>query len=349
MDFMTIKLRAKKNLLEYVLQNLEPNFLEVFKDNPHAALEELSTLNTLITGCNLIGGQGLEPTPKPEDLKELTKNYFLYAGDNQRQRGLWVMTPNAGLTNDMKPCDLWMQYKLDSQATLKIAKPFVDIAQESFTPEFLEKNGQLVQDTKRPISTLAVNYRGEEFHLFVKGTRFGRQIYTRRPSHRLTGLAGISLNSSLLEGERFIELQQAGLYVPDVVATYDEDFLKNLYVTRVDGDIPSSQIPSMRRKIIEEDARMLSILCRHGYRKQGFGDFDDKVLSDGKLFLIDAEDLVDIYAYMNIDFRKPLLDPRDSSGIHSFRSIQKRLFKNALKDALFSLYTSTPLFTRDNE
>jgi hypothetical protein len=85
---------------------------------------------------------------------------------------------------------------------------------------------------------------------------------------------------------------------------------------------------------------MLAVLCKAGYRKEGFADFDDKIFDGEKLYLIDMDELKDLYFILGTDFREILLDPTNKDDLIKFRDSQAKLFKNILKDALFDYKNS---------
>lgn len=74
---------------------------------------------------------------------------------------------------------------------------------------------------------------------------------------------------------------------------------------------------------------------RAGYRKQGFHDSDDKIYDGSRLFLVDTDEVIDLYDYMGIDYRQILLDPTDDIKLREFQAMQRSIFISTLKDAVF--------------
>ncbi|HUS60503.1 MAG TPA: hypothetical protein VMX76_03990 [Nevskiaceae bacterium] len=111
-----------------------------------------------------------------------------------------------------------------------------------------------------------------------------------------------------------------------------------LFLQKIEGENPSGFLESQRQTIIEQDAQILVALCLLGYLKPGFEDFDDKVFDGQNLYLIDTDEIVDLYSQHGMapsDFKELLLNPTDVKALDEFRETQRFIFGKTLKDVLF--------------
>jgi hypothetical protein len=249
---------------------------------------------------------------------------------------------SKGLDTDEKTTE-WTHYKLGTGARIEKSKKFKAISIDDLLPENFEQHAELVKDRKRPIFRFSVSNNGIEERIYAKGSQITWELFyaESKPSYRLTPLAGVRKASSKAELEITRKLMQAGIKGPEIVGTYISDFEDFFFLKEVEGKRPDLCFEEHREEMIRQDAVMLARLCRLGYRKQGFEDFDDKVFNGNDLYLIDAEEIVDLYSYIGIDFREIILDPT-GKDLRKFRRYQRSFFKLILKDAIY-IYRDTLL------
>lgn len=346
-EFITHSIFGRKNLLQFVKEKIHPTILEDFKENPQGWLEELNIINQVLTGDPLVRGIGINQVPNLEgsDTLALGKDTYLYTGADRRKKGIWTkITSEDSLLGQFQDSTQWAHYSLSYPGELKIYDGYQNTPSDIFQPDNFEKSAKLVKDDRRPIYEYTIGNQD----VFVKGGFINLTFGYSMPSHRLTNLMGAEKGSLRREKEIFIALSKKGIHVPKVVAHYQSPFEEYLFLEKVKGDDPSKYFETHRQEIIAQDAAILANLSLMGHRKPGFEDFDDKVFDGKDLFLIDADECTDLYAGTIFNFRKMVVNPKDTKTLEEFRDYQKMLFSETLRDTIFR-YKDTLTKNRDDQ
>lgn len=338
---------ARKDLIDLVVEKIDKQALKKIGQSPERWTEEFELLWGMFSKNGLVPFQDFTGGP-PQDqhLHQLGSNSYRYLGPQTRYRGFWLTSESASF--DVKkgetiPCTVWTRYSLGTNARLLINSDFADITPEGLLPENFEARATKVKDNKRPILTFSINAGdNHQITIFAKGTEFSLSFLYDPPSYRLTPLAGAIKRGSEVELQTTIRLAQAGVKVPAVVGLYKAMFEEYLFVQKVEGDNPIRFLDTHRQVIIEQDAQLLATLCLLGYHKGYFADFDDKLFDGKNLYLIDVDELGDLYYPGQIDYRQMLLDPNNQTLLREFRRLQRSRFRLSLRNALYD-YRNTLL------
>jgi len=336
------RVNSRKDLLHFVEENGDPRVYEHIGQNPQAWIDELSLISQVLTGESLIGAVGLDcpPIGNP-NFRELGNGAFLYRGEQGRLRGLWIRKhPGPPLEQPERGSLEWTHYKIGARAELRVNSDFSQVPFEQFLPENFTQVAQPVQKgkgNKRPLFTFPVVMDGTEITVYAKGADISLSYYYEysKPMYRLTSIAGICKTTSEKEMRTHLEIGALGANVPKVLGYYRGDVEEFLFLKEVKGAHPDKALLQNRREIIKQDAEMLAVLCLAGYRKIGFPDFDDKVFDGTDLYLVDVDECRDLYFSSAPDFRRILLNPRDSKELPKFRSLQRSLFVMLMRDAIY--------------
>ncbi len=331
---------SERDLLHLLEEKEGTEIYQKVGENPSRWIEELAFISKCLDYPVISASIFTPPTSDP-DFRPLGKNVFLYRGQDSRFRGLWIQNPS----DKNYP---WSQYKIGTRAMLFINKQFSKIPLEFFLPENFKKNATKVtkdKGDKRPILKQTATINDESFPVFFKGSEMSFAYFSNRPSYRLTSLASIDKRSSRLETEITLKLNEAGIKVPSVIGYYESPLEDFAFFQGITGNTIDQFLPIYRDKIIKQDSSMLAKLCALGYRKQGFCDFDDKLFDGRNLYLIDVDEVIDLYP-SSTNFRKFLLDPR-RTNLNAFRKFQEDLFLKELKDTLFEYKDSLTPSTKD--
>lgn len=342
-QFRSFRFPARKTILSFIRENLDKKFDEKLGKNPERGIEELDIINTIIKGDPLVCGVNTrQPPANDEAFVKIGDNVFLYEGKDINSRGLWISKQaerydlNSG---GMVPYTEWSSYKLNTNATLAINEKY-DINPTELLPENFEPKSMVVQEDKRKILKFKANFGGNEREIYAKGSWIIFSFFSEPPSYRLTALAECRKVTSKREMETNLKLTNSGINVPPVVGYYESMFEEFSFVETVAGDNPIRHLQSHRETIIKQDAEMLARLCLLGYHKQGFADFDDKIFNGKDLFLIDTEEIEDLYHLEAIDFRSLLLNPTNEKELGEFRNSQMHIFTGELRDVIFEYRNS---------
>ncbi|NCO11406.1 hypothetical protein CO038_04500 [Candidatus Pacearchaeota archaeon CG_4_9_14_0_2_um_filter_39_13] len=342
------RVEARKDLLDFIVENGDKKLYEHIGENPSAWIDELDILSAALTGQPLIGAIGLNPAPIGDPgFIELGNDAFLYKGEDFRLKGLWTRRDEGEslrrITGDRYE---WTHYRTGSRAVLAINREFSRAPFEQFLPGNFERVAKPFQSEKgqpkRPISTFPARLNGKEITVFAKGSELSMSYFFShsKPGYRLTDISRISRATSKEEMETTLKLGELGIRVPRVIGYYEsatEDFL---FVEKVEGRHPDRFLPDEKRTIIEQDAAMLAALCLTGYRKGGFTDFDDKIFDGTNLYLIDVDECRDLYYPARPDFREMLLNPGNTKALSDFRRQQRKIFIGTMRDAIFRYQSS---------
>jgi hypothetical protein len=337
-DFKRHRFPARRDLLQFVKDNLDEEIYEKLAENTKAWVDELGMIYHILTGDGLGCTVGMHKLPLGDpNLQELGENGYLYQGDQTRLRGLFLKE-ELGLAH----------YNLGNRSTVCVNPEFSDIPPETFLPENVEQQGEVVKNQKRPILKFPVTHNGTQINIYAKGAIMNPSLFYgyAKPGYRLTNLAGISKVTSKQEIETTIALTELGVNVPKVIAEYDAISEEFAFFEEIKGDQPNEWFETHRDTIIEQDASMLAALCLLGIRKWGFHSFDDKVFDGTDLYLIDVEECGNLYG--NANFRRMVINPRDTSELRKFRRHQRSIFTNQMKDALYE-YRETLTQTREDQ
>lgn len=340
--FISLRFPPRKDLLNFVEENLDKNVLKKLGKNPKRWLEELDIILYGINRDNLVCAIDMYLPPKEDkEFQRLGKDVFLYRGEKFGFRGLWLSKEKTRYDLQQKkyiPHTEWNYYKLATSSTLWIDVNFEKYA-DCFLPENFESKAQKISEGKRPIYTFEINDGEKNTTVYAKGAAILGKIYlTNPPSYRLTSFSRLEKLSSKAEMEKLEKMAKQKIKVPEIIGTYESLFEEYLFLKKVDGQYPNEYLKTHRQTIIKQDAEMLANLCLLGYRKQGFADFDDKIFNGENLYLIDVDEVVDIYSeyyFKGKEFRNILANPFNQKLLNKFRVFQKSLFKQSLRDALY--------------
>ena len=339
-EFDTHRVGSRKDVLHFVEETLTDKVYEGLVKNTERWIEELTGIYYMLTGEDIVAGVGINYPPLTDpDFKNLGGNVFLYRGTDLRSKGLWVSEETTTFDLKLKkevPCTQWTHYNIGARATLTINKNFKDVPIETFLPENFEPKSKAVKTDKRPICTFNLETKLGEITVYAKGADVSTYKLYHPPSWRLTNLSQVIKTTSEKEMNMTLELAAQGVKVPTVVGYYAGPVEEFLFLQEVKGKSIPDFLDSHRSTIIEQDAQMLAALCMLGYKKCGFVDFDDKVFDGKNLYLIDVDELRDMYWPAQFDFRQMLLNPADTSDLDEFRTSQRKLFTLTLRDAIYN-------------
>ncbi len=363
MDFETYPVRARKDLIQFIEENIQfvegnkiKDLPELIGEEPEKWVDELNIINNLLNRESLSAGIGIHQPPKEDpEFRQIGPNVFLYRGKERKLAGLWISEETTrpdfkcGKIDNI-PHTQWTHYRLSDYGILKINQEFSDVPCETFLPENFEPKSIMLENTKRPVMTFGINNEGKEMQVFAKGADLRISLYYSysKPGYRLTSISGIQKTTSEEEMQRHIKLSERGIKTPKIIGYYETPFEEFLFLKKVEGSNPSEYFDSHRETIIEQDAQMLATLCLLGCRKAGFADPEDKIFDGTDLCLIDVDELRDLYfatGYDSPEFREVLLDSSNRRPLREFRRVQGGIFEKMLKDAIFSYRESlTPDF-----
>ncbi len=343
LKFNMHRVSARKDLLHFVEENFSSGIYKSIGKKPKQWIEELNIIQNMLNGIELCAGIDINLPPRDDpEFKKLGNNVFLYRGDKQNLRGLWLSKEMEIYNNELKKVQhmQWTHYGLGSSATLSINSEFEDIPHETFLPENFEKISTIVKEDKRPILRFNVSRKNGEIMVYAKGYFINPSHFYELPSYRLTNLAQIIKTTSKKEMEITLELANCGVKCPEVLGYYEAPIEEFLFLKNVDGKKPSEFLNTHRREIIEQDAQILASLCLNGYRKMYFADFDDKIFNGKDLYLIDVDEINNLYGFGKFDFRKILVNPSNTKALDEFREAQRSIFRGCVKDAIFEYQDS---------
>lgn len=351
------RVKPRKTLLQFVEEHADPEVLNHIGDNPRAWVEELSLINQVLTGYPLVGGTGIDQPPIDEpEFRSLGNGAFYYGGRHDRLRGLWLKKHIGKELEEITGSQFeWTHYRMNEMASLRINHEFADISFEEFLPENFEQRAKPVQkpkgEPKRPILTFPVIRGDQEIVVFAKGADVSLSYFYEKakPTYRLTHISNVFKTTSQREMEVALELEDLGVRVPKIIGYYQSSVEEFLFLQEVEGRQPDEFLPTHREEIIRQDAEILASLCIAGYRKQRFADFDDKVFDGKDLYLIDTDEVRDLYSTLSPNFREILLNPQDSGQLRRFRALQRRVFIGAMRDTLFNYISSLTPTDDDRE
>lgn len=348
LEFDHHRVPARKGLINFLEENGEKSILKRIGENPNAWIEELSLISQVVTKSPLVCGTGIfQPPIGDPNFREIGNKTYFYDGKESRLEGIWIREDFDPKTAKMmgKLCE-WSNYRTKISASLKINKEFANISSEEFLPENFEKKGKRLEDAKkRPI--WHVQIRGRNLYAKTSEMLVSQYFEHTKPSYRLTYLSSVQKATSKSEMKKTENLGNFGVNVPTIFAYYESPFEEVLFVGEVEGKQPPEFFETHRQEIIKQDAEMLANVLRAGYRKQYFGDFDDKVFDGEKLWLIDVDECSDLYYLPAVNFREILLDPMQKDSVRKFRRLQKKIFETMLRDNIY-VYQKT-LTPRDQD
>lgn len=340
-DWIVEQFEPRKKFLDFVKELYGDTLLDDIGKDPKRWLEELDIIMYMVARSNIVGGVGIFEPPKDEpEFRAIGGNVFYYDGKQVRLHGLWMARETDDYSEEAVPGQKkieWTRYKLDMQAVLKIKTDYKDINPEDLFPENVKAKGVLIKDNKRPIYKIELNIKGKTKSIYAKGSYIMKSYWYEesKPSYRLTNLAGAQKITSEDELEKTEALREGGINVPDIVAIYKSDLEDFLFIEDIEGKRPDKCFDDHLDILIKEDSTMLAKLCKIGFRKQGFTSFDDKVFDGKKLYMIDSEDIMDLYHFDDIDYKKIVLD-ESGAMLKEFKEYQAHFFKKMLKDAIYN-------------
>lgn len=314
------------DMLQFVQKHIHPTVHEDFADNPQGWLDELAIIYGMLSmeGPVRISGNSFPLSREDPDVQKLGESALVYRGKNKRLRGIWTEGKEG-----------WIKHVFPMDAELSISPEYKDLPQDVFLPDEVEKRGIKIKGDRRPIFECGIKKGDREQKVFVKGVSFNPTFLYEQPSYRLTSVVGIEKESLKTEKDIFLKLSKKGVHVPEIIAHYDSPLEEYLFLEKIEGRNPEEYMKTHRETIITQDSAMLASLCSLGYRKLGFEDFDDKLFYGKNLYLIDADECQDLYADLDLDFKKIVLDPTDKKSLQKFRNYQKTRLKQSLRDTIF--------------
>lgn len=327
-EFIATRVKPRVSILD-IAKRLEPEFLQLFLEDPDGWIEELSNLYSIVTGHTVGRVIGQSPNPDDPALHMLSDRLAITTDSNYfMQNGIWLQKDEE-----------WINYAIPERATVFKKRDFSTVNSDQLQPDYFEKYGKVLKEGKRLIVEFPIDTPDGQLIAIAKQAQRTEELYCPDyiPAGRKTNLSQVHINESCQEAEGLKKLHELGIPVPQVIGYYESIGEQWIIETKVIG----AQIDEWLgdeialEKIIQQDATMLAKLCRLGIRKQGFCDFDDKLFDGETLYLIDADEAQDLYLMMGIDFQEILNDPTDTSKLSEFRDLQKATFLQELKDALY--------------
>ncbi len=336
-------INARRDLLHFVEQELDSDVIAKLGTDPVAWLDELSIVTQMLTGSGLVRGDAFYPAPEDDlDFNQIGDDVFLYRGQHGKLRGVWIREPVPDDIQELLGSGpyKWETIKFGTRAELHVNNAFSNVSVNDLLPENFESVADVVEKEgkigKRPLFKLALACGGNTVDVYAKGAdvNLSRYYDYAKPGYRLTSLAGITRTSSKVEVERTLKFGASGIAVPNVVALYLGTVEEFAFFEAVEGRDPQDYFETHKREIVKQDARMLAIMSLLGYRKQGFGDFDDKLFDGTNLYLIDVDECMDLYDGL-LKGRDMLLNPRDTNELRRFRRAQRDIFIRTMRDTIF--------------
>lgn len=353
--FEVHKVRARRDLLNFLEHYCGPGIYEQIGKNPRAWIDELSMVNQRLTGIPLVGGTGINQPPLGEsDFRELGENTFLYRGENRRLCGLWTRRDGGSALEELTESRFeWTHFPLGSTATLAISDDFPGISPDSLLPESFTQGQPLMKGShpcKRPIYKFSVHSERGPVNVYAKGSDISVSLFfeSSKPWYRLTPISQVARTKSRTEMEMFERFAALGIKTPKIVAIYESPAEEFLFVEEVPGKSPQEFLPDHKEELIRQDASMLATMCLTGSRKIGFSDFDDKIFDGTHLYLIDVDECRDLYP-PHFDFRQALINPTERGQLRKFRRTQRQIFISTLRDALHGYSRSLTSTDEDKE
>lgn len=187
-----------------------------------------------------------------------------------------------------KRCPVWVGYCLTNKNEFVLNRDYSFLDPNIFHPDYLRKNGVLVKSNRRNIYRIRV----DENTYYVKASYC---LLKQRPNVEFYDafefFPEICKLSSQEEAIRFIKLGKKGIHVPKVVGYSYGQVMDCLVLEEIDGVFPT-ELDYLENKhhIIEQDKQILEALSELGLIKAGFGDYDDKIIKNGDLYLIDIDE-----------------------------------------------------------
>lgn len=188
-------------------------------------------------------------------------------------------------------CDIWQGYCLTGKNEFVLNENYSRLDLNIFSPENLARNGELVKSDRRNIYRLIIDNS-----VFYVKSSFINLLPRGNLDHydQFENFPRIQKLSSKTEAERFLRLAKLGVNVPRVIGYSTGQINDILVMEAVYGDHPTEfDYLENRFNILKQDQQILSALTALGLEKKGFEDFDDKILKDGKLYLIDVDECVE--------------------------------------------------------
>lgn len=285
--FIVKEIEPFDNVLDFS-KRIDPDILEKPFDLAVAELDRISfDLNQI----------HLRKSPTIFDLKDFNIDQYsdFLIAKNLSDETLYILRQKQGQRVSFVDgqfvkygCDIWQGYCLTGKNEFVLSEDYSCLDPNIFSPENLAKNGELVKSDRRNIYRLIINNS-----VFYAKSSFVNLSPRENLDYydQFENFPRIQKLSSKTESERFLQLAKLGVNVPRVVGYSVGQVSDILVVEGIDGDYPTeSDYSENRFNILEQDQQILSALTVLGLEKKGFDDFDDKVLRDGKLYLIDVDE-----------------------------------------------------------
>lgn len=345
--FKSINVSSRKDLVSFLEENFSKEIYKKIGCNHERWIEELDILSNFIEKKSISKISGIYSPPIDDsEFREIGENVYFYRGQESKLRGIWTreFVDYFDLkTMNNEPREKWNHYKIGS--TAKVFKNIeYDMDINSLLPDNFEPISEIVKNDKRPI----FKFENEGINIYAKGSQICTSRFLSAPSYRLTNIGQIVKMSSYSDLEKYVKLSGLKVSVPKIIGYYESILEDFLFVEEVKGKEPQHFFNNHRNEIIVQDAMMLAKLCLLGYEKTGFNDFDDKIFDGKNLYLIDVDEVFNLYD--NKDFRELIINPLDTRLLEGFRIEQISKFKHNLKDALFNYSNKNEkLLTNENE
>lgn len=207
----------------------------------------------------------------------------------RRERGHRVSFVHGNMVQTR--CPVWLGYCLTNKNEFALNKEYSFLDPNIFHPDYLRKNGELVKSDRRDIYRVKIDentyYVKASFYLLKQRTNVEfYDIFEFFPE--------ICKLSSQEEAIRFLKLGERGIHVPKVVGYSSGQAVDYLVLEGIDGAFPT-ELDYLENKhhIMEQDKQIAEALSELGLTKAGFGDYDDKIIKNGDLYLIDIDECLD--------------------------------------------------------
>lgn len=326
---------ARQSLLDALGPEKKEQMIQGMSDEPERWIDELNMISQMISGTPLAGATGcFQPPLDDERFRRLKGDYYFFDGSPKKLQGVWRRNEPAGLPD----FNQWTLYRTCLTAKLYVPEGYPHI--DMLVPEGFDKPDNRIENPKRPI----FRFNAGDDTIYAKGAYSTPSFFYShaKPWFRLTDLAGWHKISSNREFETTKSLSEAGINVHPIIGYYEAQVEDFLFTREVKGNDPEDCLDE-KVEIIEQDARMLAMMTKAGYKKTGFSDTDDKKWDGKTLYLIDCEEVTELYTHLPL--REVVLDRKK---LREFRTYQRDVANRALKDALFG-YRDTLCATHDDK
>ena len=231
--------------------------------------------------------------------------------------------------------------KLEEIGKVELLEYAKEYYPENFMPTLWKGKVEVIKEDRPVYRFSALKRDGTKKKIMIKGPKITSSYLYEPPKEWISALSGVrAYKESRTEMNHLLRIRSTGVNAEMPLGIFENGIENYLYTEFVEGQNPLEILAdrNMRIKFWEADAKLLAGLCKARIKHQGFptSKFDDKVWSNGKLFLIDCDegkDMLNNWFYKDY-FRK---NPKKLPGY----------FVNWLKDCIFEYQRSRVI--KENE